>query len=531
MRLVDLYPLKGKYRPGEEITLEALIDSSQDSEGDLELTVYHMASVVETHKFPVRLAKGNHFFPVSFPPPSHELQGYGIQANLITAEGENKGSTETAFDVQDSWLRYPRYGFLSDFYPDRSATSALKWLARFHVNGLQFYDWQYRHDQLLSPNDVYLDPLGRELSLHTVRALIAATHEHGIAAMAYLAVYAASLPFAESHHNWRLFDEGGAPCNFEGFLGLMNPDSNSPWVEHLLGECNRMITELPFDGLHVDQYGDPKVGFDVNGKPVDIPGAFQAFIAASKKRFPKTSLTFNAVGNWPIDVLTASPQDFIYIELWPETPTYQDVFDIVRGGREKSDGKPIVIAQYINVEWEANIRLCDALVFALGGGRIELGEEGRFLSDPYFPKHRAIPGELERVLRRYYDFAVRYGDLIGPAAQILDDLAVSLPRGVLSIARRNRGWIALHLINLSGLDKGSWCGEHPEPQVLRNFSFSLPENVRVRKAFFASPDNERIGLAPLELCRDGEIRITLPSLKYWIMVVLEAEEAIGAHDV
>ena len=114
------------------------------------------------------------------------------------------------------------------------------------------------------------DPLGRKLSLKTVRNLIEIAHKHGIAAMAYLAVYAASLPFAEGHQAWRLFDDKGQPCNFEDFLGLMDPSPGSPWVEHLLDECERALSELPFDGLQVDQYGDPKIGYTAKGEPIDF---------------------------------------------------------------------------------------------------------------------------------------------------------------------------------------------------------------------------------------------------------------------
>ena len=525
MELLDLYPCKGVYLPGEVITLKAVIGSRGASKGELSLTCYHLAQAVKTYHFPVFLEDGCQALPISFILDSKTPRGYGIEAELVDDLSNETSVESTAFDVQESWLSYPRYGFLTDFQPKRTGESALKWLACFHINGLQFYDWQYRHDHLLPPRESYTDPLGRKLSLTTVRTLVETAHEKGIAAMAYLAVYAASLPFAEEHQAWRLFDDQGQPINFEDFLGLMDPSPGSPWVDHLLKECERTLAGLPFDGLHIDQYGEPKIGFKQSGEPIDLPAAFRTFIESVKKIRPEISATFNAVKNWPIDELAESPQDFVYIELWPETPTYQDVFEIVHRGREKSGGKPVVIAQYIPAEHVANIRLSDALIFSLGGSRIELGEEGRLLADPYFPKHQSIPEKLQQVLQCYYDFAVRYGELIGPSSETLVDTDISLPESLVPIVRRRGDRVALHLINFSGLEAAQWCDMHPAPKKLLDLSISLPKDWNVRSAWFSSPDMERIGLSRLEISNEDErIHVVVPSLEYWSMVVLEIEE-------
>ncbi len=74
------------------------------------------------------------------------------------------------------------------------------------------------------------------------------------------------------------------------------------------------------------------------------------------------------------------------------------------------------MALYLPADRPTNIRLADALIFSCGGSRIELGEGERLLADPYFPKHQPLTPELRTTLRRYYDFAVRYGEWLGPAA-------------------------------------------------------------------------------------------------------------------
>jgi dextranase len=524
MRLLDIYPCKGTFRPGERITVEVHFSDSSGGSGHLALTCFHMDKQLKTSRIPFTKHEGHETVPIALEPTSIGVGGYGLRVEAFDSQDKALGSVSTAFDVRDSWIGYPRYGFLTDFKADRDTEAALQWLARFHINGLQFYDWQYRHDQLMPPGEKYIDPLGRELSLDTVAQLIASAHEHGIATMAYLAVYAASLSFAVGHEAWRLFDEKGEPCAFEDFLGLMNPDPESPWADYLLDQCRHTLDSLPFDGLHIDQYGDPKVAYNANGEAVDLPTAFKAFIQAAKKRFPKGIVTFNAVKNWPIDALAASPQDFLYIELWPETPRYQDVYDVVRIGREKSGGKPVVLAQYIPVDQEANILLTDALIFALGGSRIELGEHGRLLSDPYFPKHEAIPQKFQRELRRYYDFAVRYADLVGPSAEILDAGDIDHPGGILPILRKNDSWMALHLINFTDLEEAVWCRPHPAPRRLQKFDLSIPIDNQVKSVWFVTPDKEGLELEAISLGkRNGRIHLSVPTLDYWTMILIKMD--------
>lgn len=49
----------------------------------------------------------------------------------------------TAIDVSSAWTRFPRYGYVWDFTPGVDAQAKIETLCRFHINGLQFYDWQY----------------------------------------------------------------------------------------------------------------------------------------------------------------------------------------------------------------------------------------------------------------------------------------------------------------------------------------------------------------------------------------------------
>ena len=64
-------------------------------------------------------------------------------------------------------------------------------------------------------------------------------------------------------------------------------------------------------------------------------------------------------------------------------------------------------------------------------------------------------------------------------------------------------------------------GDMPEPQAIANVPMRMKASG-VRKLWVASPDN--LGGAPLELTfrqDGGYVNFTLPSLKYWTMIVVE----------
>jgi dextranase len=257
---------------------------------------------------------------------------------------------------------------------------------------------------------------------------------------------------------------------------------------------------------------------------VDIPSTFYDFIAVARERFPEAALTFNAVGNWPIDALAPAPLDFNYIEIWPPTPTYEDLRRIVLESRLKSADKPVVIALYLPADQEANIRLADAIIFASGGSRIEIGETDRLLSDPYFPKHQAIPEDLHRVLKRYYDFAVRYGEWMGPSALDVHGLGLSSPEGVWTVVRQAGDWLVLHFINMNGLEGARWDEAIPAPEPLGEFSVEISTPESIRTIWWGSPDREHLELWPAEWRVENEsVVVDVPYLKYWTLLAVQIE--------
>jgi len=527
MRITDFYPSQGCFVPGETVSLVAEIQSGQDSKVMIRVYVRHLADepqVIEKHQ---SLIAGFQVVCINWMPPSNPA-GYAARIELISQNGIPISGASTSFDVLNRWTDFPRYGFLTDFSADRTDPDAtLKNLARFHINGLQFYDWQYRHDQLLPPADDYIDPLGRSMSLKIVRCLVDSAHRYGMTALPYLAVYAASAIFWRDHLDWALYDENQKAIPFgEDFLGLMNPAVNSPWTKHLLTECTRALRAIPFDGLHIDQYGEPKLAWDAQNQPVDMPRSFVDFIQAARDQHPDQTILFNAVGNWPIEALSAAPLDFMYIEVWPPDVYYHDLAHIVLDAVHLSHGKPVVIALYLPAEQPENILLSNALIVACSGIRIELGERARLLVDPYFPKHQHIAPDLFSAMRKFYDFVIRNGEWLKPynlsasereqwAGGELNPDFVKISDSIWSVVRHHAEALAIQFVNFTGL-KGDprWDEPHLTPTACQNVPVRVQTSRRPDRVFWDCPERSD-GPQVLDFeFLNGELLFTIPQLNY-----------------
>jgi dextranase len=481
-------------------------------------------------------------------------------------------TASTAFDVGKHWTVAPRYGFLCDFSPDRTdAEDTLRQMAKYHINGVQFYDWQYRHDHLLPPEETFIDPLGRRLSLATTRALIEAAHRRGMAAMPYAAVYAASPAFFQAHQDWALFDEDGDPYIFgDEFLYIMDPAPGSPWTEHLLRQFETVLRRMDFDGIHLDQYGEPRSGFDAVGCPVDLAQALPAFInrvkglatavkpgaAASSTTVYEAAVVFNAVKSWPLRTVAGADQDFVYIEVWPPRTTYLDLREVVLEAKQLSGGKPVVIAAYISPTDNLHgVLLADAILFAHGAAHIELGEGNGMLAGPYFPNWEAMSPQVAQAVRAYYDFAVRYENLLYESVDntpeltdrfCLEDVPTNLehlssPRQsgvseaasehhsgtVWIIGQQKPGYQMIHLINLVGVSTVEWTETvQTRPVLLKDLQARYYDSRQVNRIWLASPDFTTPQAMPLDFepgwdSRGDYVEFTLPQLEYWDLVVIE----------
>ena len=161
---VAVTPDKSFYHPGEMVTLHV-----QASAGDavrVEARVSYLTATITTLSAPLVNGQAD----LTWQPPNSSPRGYGLDLTVYSAYDAVLETASTAFDVLDRWIQAPRYGFFSDFTPERANDAdTLDWLLRHHINGLQFYDWQYRWEDLLPADDgeATADGMGRPISMAT----------------------------------------------------------------------------------------------------------------------------------------------------------------------------------------------------------------------------------------------------------------------------------------------------------------------------------------------------------------------------
>ncbi|MBE2271314.1 MAG: hypothetical protein IAE80_23975 [Anaerolinea sp.] len=533
-----ILPDKGFYSPGD--TVQLTVSASAGSQ--VQARISYLRTVITTLDAPLVGGEAS----LTWTPPPEAPRGYGVSVTILDENGTTLAAQSTAFDVLNHWIEAPRYGFLSDFNPARvNDTAAIEWMLRHHINGVQFYDWQYRWEDLLPETDRFDDGLGRPQSMVTIRRLIDGLHARSIAAMPYTAIYGASWAFYQQHQDWAMFDARGEAFTFgDNLIGIMDPTPGSAWNVHLLNEFADVLDNTAFDGIHIDQYGSPKTGFDGEGNPIDLAEVMPQFIdqtaeIVQDRRGDAGVTLFNSVGNWPIEAVAPSQQDASYIEVWSPYNDYLDLNRIITNAQHWGDDKPVILAAYIHPDRVINWRLANSVILASGAYHLETGEAGVMLADPYFPRFEQIADADQPVFTRYYDFVVRYenvlsvGTTAGESARhsaiSVDDVRMRGIRSrdrVVPIVRTGADFETFNLINFLDIDVSDWNGVTTVPPTpLTNQPVTISVERPVAGVWVASPDSEASmeAVALPFAIEGGTLSFTLPRLDYWTMIVVEYE--------
>ena len=556
---------KSMYAPGE--TAVVCLENLPAEATALRARLYSLERCVWDWQLPASKR-----FPLSL--PDADGRGYALEVEALDEQQNVLTSAFTAVDVSSSWTKFPRYGYVWDFTPSADAESKADEMARYHLNGVQFYDWQYRHHRPLAADlSGWRDWSGRWISGDTVRAYLRAAHDRGMACMAYNMIYAANETYLTDgsgvQADWRLVRANGADftCDMDAKLGpvgvlqyfnLLNPD----WQNYIFAQENRVFEAFDFDGWHGDTIGENgtmrtadggPLGYDADGKPIYlVKDGYTAFLNAAKAAIGDKYLAFNPVGAQGIENVNVSAVDVLYTEFWPwdrnaNGRLYDDYYTLHRailGACEQSGGKSLIVAAYVNYRNPkaafnpAAVRMLDCVVFASGGSRIELGNGGNMLSDEYFPadgKKRMDDG-LRSAVGRLYDFLVAYENLLRDGQQPvsrtvrLENLPVSTDGRsdtVWCFAKADSSTEIYHFLNLTGTDDG-WRDEEQTkkpPIAHENVKTRLYTDYPVREVWLASPDGESPLPLPLEFQtgRDANgayAEFTQPALEYWNLIFL-----------
>ncbi len=538
---------KALYKPGETVTITA---SGKIPVG-AKIRYRHGNDVVTSDDL-----AGNAW---TWTAPSANYTGY-----LADVYTQNDDHTETvygtiAIDVSTDWAKYPRYGFVATY--DGSKTHSviqddMSFLNRCHINGIQFYDWHYKHQWPLGGAkgnlmDSYTDIANRTIYTSVIKDYISTQHAYGMKAMFYNLCYGA-LDDAKQDgvsEKWHLYDDAGhatmdklsMPTGWKSDIYLMDA-ANENWQNYIADRNDDVYACLDFDGYHIDQVGDRGNVYDYYGSKLNLTDGFASFIKKMKTRQLNKSLVMNAVANFGSQQIAETGDvDFLYSELWSGESTFSDLLSIMKSNQSYNDSLAQVYAAYMNYnssQSEFNtpgVLLTDAVMFAIGADHLELGDH--MLWNEYFPNSKLKMSDvLKTAIIHYYDFFTAYENFLrdkglqnydeiysGNSNVIINNWPPKL-NTVTAYAKEVKGKEVIHLLNFVKANSLSWRdldGSMPEPETIT----SLPLGVHassVKKIWVASPDN--YGGAPQELKfkQQGDyVTFTIPSLKYWTMVVIE----------
>lgn len=542
------------YLPGSQVHYRLTFKKQPPPGYRLLVRCYHLDTVVARQNLTSPDAK---VLQWQWQPPEADFKGYLTEV-LLKQKDQIVDQIGIAVDVSSDWRRFPRYGFISDYsvLSSDSMDAVLKKLNRYHINGLQFYDWHHKHHAPLSlengrVSDRWIDIGKRDIHRRTVEYYLAHAEKYGMKTMAYNLLYGAweDAPQEGAPWDWRLYKnhDRSEPAkydfdeNWASDLYWMNP-ANPGWQEYIAGQTAKVFKHLDFDGWHVDQLGDWGVLYDHLGKPVNVAAGFKPFLTEMKKQLG-VPLVMNAVGQYGQDQIADSPVEFLYTEVWDPDSTYNDLLRIIETNDSLSDERlRTVLAAYVNqgraeqpgYMHEPALLTADAVILAGGGFHLEMGEH--LLVHPYFPNHNLkMSTALERQLLNYYDFAVAYQNLLrGSQIEKIDAepfiadewLSEKAVKGkIWIIARKANSKTILHLVNLQNATTLNWRDDaamQAEPKLFTDLQIRLRRGERIKNAWCASPDLHNSIPQKVDFRQhESHADIIIPFLKYWTMLVLE----------
>ncbi|HKI91350.1 MAG TPA: glycoside hydrolase family 66 protein [Gaiellaceae bacterium] len=526
--MIELLPTKATFAPGEAIEIEL-----RGGTGPLTVSLWHLDErVAQTEVGPGETT-------VRF--PAQPEGGYGVEA----------GDARTAVDVLADPLARARYGFVSNYDAGRDVDGVADNVRRLHLNAVQFYDWMYRHADLLPPQDDFCDAIGRMVSLDSVRRLVRAVAGAGSLPLGYAAVYAAG---ADEWPRWQadgLFRANGEPWTLGDFLWNVDPTSER-WLRHFGADLERALHEVGFAGFHLDQYGAPKAAVRADGSRVDLAAAFPALIGRLAHDLPGARLIFNNVNDFPTWSTATADQDAVYIEVWSPHDRLADIAWLIVKARMLAPEQSVILAAYLSVyaqQDEPAARAAQSLLLATAfshGGTVLLhGETQAALTDPYYVDHKELDDESEAAARRYYDFAVRYGDLLFDRAAVdvttthlggvNEEVKVAAPVPVSVSAEAGSLWarvvrlpggLLVSLIDLSPQDDDRWDAPKHGARPLAGVRVSLERVGAAGPRFLFAAPEEQPALLEFDSGHDGRHdEVELPAFRTWAIVWIPDGEA------
>ena len=478
--------------------------------------------------------------------------------------------------------------FSSDKTLSKTKTE-MKWLNRCHINGVQFYDWHYCHDWPFGgtreegPWRTYKDIANRTINTSAIKNYLKAQHDRGMKGFFYNLCYG----ILDGWENrgvkpeWFLFKDNNhttkktvdLPDDWKSSgIYLANP-ANEEWLAHLAERNDEVYSFLDFDGYHIDQLGGQGTLYDYDGNSVNLREGFATFINHMKNRHPDKRLVMNAVGRWGTSQIAGTGKvDCLYNEVWGCRASssltsgdgrFSHIKYVIDENRSASSTLRSVLAAYMNYEAvdkgkdfnTPGVVMADAVMFALGGSHIELGGDHMLCREYFCQGGMNWHNQIEDWMTRYYDFLTAYENLLRDNWTEKTDVKATcstvtintwepVANQVTMLVREVDNRQVIHLLNFTHEETATDVNDdymlcwhdrdatRPWPQRFQNLSIRLTGLSglgRLRRIWVASPDY--CGGAMQELTdyrytsTTGMLTLTVPSLQFWTMIVVEPESA------
>lgn len=366
------YTDKSTHEPGKQATITA----EASTEGTVHFSVSHLGVEIDSGDATVENGKATW----SYTTPNEDGQGY-----LVTATGGDGTHAETAIDASTSWTRFPRMGYLSHFKPTapegtdghttyeaflfQKPQDYIDKLSRdYHINALQYYDWQYRHEQPVAKGDLadkwplwYRDTYA---SKKTITDYIQDAKNANMGSLAYSMAYAANDNYDTNtiKDEWRLREDNGSywvrdlgeqwwvptpkgvdkPKSHQFMMNVNNED----WRTYITGQYKTQKTEFKFDGTHIDTLGQTSKK-DASGNPVDLTDGLAALVDDTYKNVGG-QVGINLPDGAGSEKINKASAAYMYTELWDHNETNAQVASYLQSARKDAGNKPQIVAAYAN---------------------------------------------------------------------------------------------------------------------------------------------------------------------------------------
>jgi dextranase len=224
----------------------------------------------------------------------------------------------------------------------------------------------------------------------------------------------------------------------------------------------------------------------------------------------------------------------------------------VQWAQHAGGGKPVILAAYLQpfrTEQDPQRAryaglLLTAVIAAHGGYHLLAGENQAVLTQAYYADYSNVDGAFAAELRRYYDFNVRYANLLyDPELKnvsmthadgdnleyVFDELAYSTygeAGKVWTVIRENAQRKTISFVNLTGNEEDYWNAGKNRPNRQTGFKVRLLLERDAACVYAASPDSElgRPQPLPFEVThslRGKTLEVVIPSLDVWTLLWVE----------